>query len=60
MFPILGYLLLAYVAYALLVGKVYAKSGIWGRHFYRYDEPWNYWSGVIAYALLSGALIFLF
>lgn len=60
LFKILGVLLALYVLQALSSGRVYAKSGIWGRTYYRDEDPWGYWSAVIAYGLLSPALVFLF
>jgi hypothetical protein len=56
----LGVVLALYVAYALSVGKVYAKRGPWGVTWARSENPFWYWSTVVIYAILSAALAFLF
>lgn len=60
LFRLLGILLACYVALALQRGVVYAKSGPWGRHFDRDDDPFHYWSAIVCYVLLSLALLFVF
>jgi hypothetical protein len=60
LFQPLGVVVGIYVAYALVTGHVYAKSGIWGRTFQRDRDAWSYWSACIAYALLSAGLLFYF
>ncbi len=60
LFQLLGVVVGIYVAYALLTGRVYAKSGIWGRTFLRDGDAWSYWSACIAYALLSAGLLLYF
>lgn len=60
LFRLLGVLLACYVVQAFVSGSVYAKSGIWGRTFRRGADPLEYWSALVGYALLSGALVFIF
>jgi hypothetical protein len=60
LFKLLGFLLACYVLRALSTGEVYARSGIWGRTFRRDEQPWSYRSAVVAYAMLSIALMFVF
>ncbi len=59
-FKVPGVLLALYVGHALVRGAVYARTGIWGRSFRRDGEPWSYWSAIMAYSLLSLALMFIF
>jgi len=59
-FRILGVALAFYVAAALRRGHVYARSGLWGRNIERDGEPFSYWCAILAYALLSAALMFVF
>jgi hypothetical protein len=49
-----------YVAYALTVGKVYARRGPWGVCWARSENPFWYWSTVVIYAVLSVVLAFVF
>ena len=49
-----------YVAYALSVGKIYARRGPWGVTWARSENPFWYWSTVVIYAILSAALAFVF
>lgn len=60
LFKVMGVLLACYVASALLHGTMYARSGLWGRTFRRDEHACRYWSAIVAYALLSLALIFVF
>jgi hypothetical protein len=60
LFRALGLLLAGYVVAAVLIGEVYAKSGVAGRTFRRMDQPLRYWSAIAAYALPSLALILWF
>jgi hypothetical protein len=59
-FKLLGVLLALYVARALVSREVFAKSGIWGRTYYRGQDRVNYWGAIIVYSLLSLALLFMF
>jgi hypothetical protein len=59
-FTVLGVLVAAYVAYALAIGAVYAKSGAWGRSYRRDEDALGYWSAIGAYTVLAIMLIFLF
>jgi hypothetical protein len=59
-FRVLGAALACYVVHALLRGHVFARSGVWGRDFDRDGDRWGYWSALVAYALLSAALLFVF
>jgi len=60
MFKLLGILVLAYTAYGLVSGEIYGRYHAWGRSFLRDDEPFLYWSTIVAYIALGFALIFLF
>jgi hypothetical protein len=59
-FKLAGALLAAYVLRCIASGSVYARSGIWGRTFRREEERWNFWGAILAYSLLSLALLFVF
>ena len=56
----LGIAVLAYTSYAVWRGRVYARSGAWGRSIERVSEPRYFWVVVAIYAGLSLALFFLF
>jgi amino acid permease len=60
MFKILGVLLFFYVAISFATGNIYAKDRAWGRTYRRDENPWNYWSTLVIYSLLSIAMFFLF
>lgn len=60
MFKFLGAALAVYVCYAAIIGSVYAKSGISGRHVFREESPVYFWAVIAIYAGLSLALILLF
>lgn len=59
-FKLLGVLVALYVAYALSIGEVYAKRGIWGAASTRAEQPVLYWSAMVVYAILALALLFVF
>lgn len=59
-FKTLGVLVALYVAYALVVGRVYAKRGPWGATSTRAGEPLPYWSAIVVYTFLSAALVLVF
>jgi hypothetical protein len=60
LFATLGACLGIYTAYAAVAGSVYAKSGPWGRSIHRGEEPFNFWSTIVVYVLLTAALLFYF
>jgi len=60
MFKMLGVLVGLYTLYAAMNGKVYAKSGAWGRSVSRVDSPEYFWVVIAIYAGLSVALIAIF
>ena len=60
LFKLLGVLVACYVVQALASGAVYARSGVWGRTFRRAEDALGYWSALVAYSLLSLALVFVF
>ena len=60
MFELLGVVVGAYVGYGLVTGEIYGKSGPWGRTYRRDEDTRGYWSTVIAYSLLTLALLFWF
>jgi len=60
MFKMLGILVGLYTLYAAMNGKVYAKSGAWGRTVSRVDSPEYFWVVIAIYAGLSVALVTIF
>lgn len=60
MFKALGVLVAFYVLYAALSGKVFAKSGVFGRTIARQDSPIHFWVVVFIYLGISIALITFF
>ncbi len=60
MFKALGIGVVAYVAYGVATGAVYARSGASGRTFYRDQEPFKYWSAIGSYGVLALLLLFVF
>ena len=60
MFKMLGILVALYTAYAVIEGRVYAKSGPWGRTVSRMDSPEYFWVVIAIYTGLSIALVFIF
>jgi hypothetical protein len=60
MFKLLGALLTLYTVYAAFDGKVYAKSGPWGRNVSRAQSPEYFWVVIAVYTGLSAALLTLF
>ena len=59
-FKFLGILVALYTVYAAIDGKVYAKSGPWGRTISRADSPRYFWVVIAIYAGLSVALLTVF
>ena len=53
-------LMAAYVTRALVTRVVYAKAGIRGRTYHRNEQPFEYWSAIGAYTVLTLALAFWF
>jgi hypothetical protein len=60
MFKLVGVIVALYVVYALSVGEVFAKRGVWGAISRRAEQPFQYWSTIVAYTVLSVALFFIF
>ena len=60
MFKGLGVVVLIYTLYAISVGEVFAKSGIWGKTILRIDSPRYFWVVITVYALLGIALLTVF
>ena len=60
MFKLLAVLLAGYTLYALLEGEVFAKSGAWGKHIRRSEEPFNFMFTIVIYFLLALAMFFYF
>jgi len=60
MFKALGALVALYVVYAIVSGKVYAKSGPGGRAILRRNSPEDFWVVIAIYAGLGVALVFVF
>lgn len=60
MFKLLGAAVAAYVAYGVSIGRIYAKSGPWGRVVSRDHEPRYFWVVIVIYAGLALALLTVF
>lgn len=60
MFRVLGFGVLAYSVFALLQGRVHAKSGLHMREIHRMSRPRYFYAVLACYAALGLALIFLF
>jgi len=59
-FQTLGALLGLYTLYAAISGKVYAKSGPWGRTVAREQSPTYFWVVIAIYAGVALALAAVF
>jgi hypothetical protein len=55
-FKILGILVCVYTVYAAVSGRVFAKSGAWGRTVSRQESPEYFWIVIVIYACLGVAL----
>lgn len=60
MFKILGVVFTCYVLYAVVIGKVVARSGPGARVVSRDDSPAYYWTVVVIYLALCIALLTYF
>ena len=60
MFIFLGTLVGVYTAYSACTGSVYARRGAWGAMVQREESPFQFWSVIVCYALLSIAMIVIF
>jgi hypothetical protein len=60
LFQLLGVLVAGYTLYAIVVGRVYAKSGPGGRLVSRAESPGYFWVVIAIYAGLSLALLWVF
>ena len=60
MFKALGVLVGLYMLHAALTGKVFAKSGPWGKTVSRVDSPRYFWAVIAVYAALALALLMVF
>jgi hypothetical protein len=60
MFKVIGILVALYALYAAITGRVYIKSGPWGRFVQREESPEYFWISVIVYAGLATALVTFF
>lgn len=60
MFKALGILLVAYTAFAVVRGEVYAKAGAGGRAVRRADSAAYFWTVVGVYGALAVALLTVF
>jgi hypothetical protein len=60
LFQLLGVAVGGYVAYGLVTGEIYAKSGVFGRRLRRDEESFGYWSAIGAYTVLCAMLLFWF
>jgi hypothetical protein len=59
-FKVVGAAVALYVLYALSSGEIFAKRGAWGVTARRDEQPFQYWSTVVVYAVLSVMLFFFF
>jgi hypothetical protein len=57
MFKLLGAFVCLYTVYAIVTGRVVAKSGPWARVVAKQDSPEYFWVVIAIYAGLSIALI---
>lgn len=60
MFRILGLLVGLYTVYAVVTGRVLAKSGPWGTTVTRAESPDSFWVVIVIYAMLALALVTVF
>lgn len=60
MFKALALLVGAYTLFAAVTGRVYAKSGVWGRTVSRAESPEYFWVVIAIYAALAVALATVF
>lgn len=60
MFKLLGAAVALYTIYGAASGRVYAKSGPWGRVIDRQESPRYFWVVIAIYAGLSAALFTIF
>jgi hypothetical protein len=59
-FKVLGGILAIYVLYAAVTGRIYVKSGLWGRVVHREESPEYFWISVLVYAGPAVALVAFF
>ena len=60
MFKVLGILVGLYVLQAISSGKVFAKSGVWGKTISREESLYNFWTVIVIYTGLAVALVTVF
>ena len=60
MFKVLGGVLALYVLYAAVTGRIYVKSGPWGRVVHREESPEYFWISVVGYTGLAVVLVAVF
>jgi hypothetical protein len=60
MFAFLGVIVGIYTAWAACSGSVYARRGAWGAMVLRDESPFQFWSVIVCYALLSIAMMVIF
>jgi hypothetical protein len=60
MFKVLSVLLALYIAQCILTGKVFVKSGLWGKTVERDESPTQFWLCTAVYIALALALLFVF
>lgn len=60
MFKALGLLVGLYTLYAAVTGRVYAKSGAWGRTVSRAKSPEYFWVVIAIYAGVALAMVIVF
>lgn len=62
-FKLLGLALACYVAYAVYRGGIWSTNASWRStsvYWERSESPWEFWSSVIIYGLLSLAMMTVF
>lgn len=57
MFKVLALLVALYTFHSAVTGRVYVKSGIWGRTVLRAESPKYFWSVIVIYAAVAVMLI---
>ncbi len=59
-FKLLGFMVFAYTVYAIIQGRIYARSGLGGKLIDKNETPDSFWLTVVVYFILSIALCTVF
>ncbi len=60
MFKIIAAFIAGYVAYSVLRGEVFIKSGVWGKSISREESPTEFWLAIVIYTGLAIAVAVFF